>query len=266
MTINSYLTVLSKTAIVRDQEKASIQLSINTLKKRLTGYFGAQISDSYVFGSYSRGTILPRNMDLNSDVDYMVVFTDRSFRPQTYLDKLGRFVEQCYSSSEIYQSNPTIVLSMNHIKFEIVPAIHVPFYGLQIPAKASSHQNWLGTNPVGFNGDLVKANKSHNSLIKPLIRITKYWNAQNGYPFESFSLEQSIVEHGFWTRWASGGGQLADYFFDFMEDLNVGFWPPKWKHEIITRAKQRLAAVKEFEKIGNIDRAERELSKLFLAT
>lgn len=266
MTINSYLMELSKTAIIRDQEKAGIQLSINTLEDRLDGYFGDEVSDSYIFGSFSRGTILPRNMDPNSDVDYLVLFSNRSFRPQTYLDRLGRFVEECYPTSDIYQSNPTIVLALNHIKFEIVPSIQVPLYGLQIPAKASSYQDWLGTDPVGFNGELINANKSHGSLIKPLVRIAKYWNAQNGSPFESYSLEQSIVKHGFWTRWVLGGGQLADYFFDFMESLDVGFLSPKWQQEIMDRTKKLLASAKKLERNGDVDGAERELRKLFLST
>src|SRR5690606_40140815 len=58
----------------------------------------------------SRGTILPRSMDEQSDIDYMVVFSDGSATPQTYLNRLKTFVEKRYGSSEIYQSSPTIVL------------------------------------------------------------------------------------------------------------------------------------------------------------
>lgn len=63
MTVNSYLIHLTNHAIVRDQEKVSIQRSIATLEARLKAHFGTQLKSSFIFGSYSRGTILPRTMD-----------------------------------------------------------------------------------------------------------------------------------------------------------------------------------------------------------
>jgi len=263
MTINSYLTNIAKTAIIKDQEKEKIRLSILALEYRLDEYFNNSISDKYIFGSYRRGTILPRKMDSKSDVDYLIIFSDRTFKPQTYLDWLTGFVEKNYPKSEIYQSNPTIVLTLNHIRFELVPAIRYPLYGLQIPAKASAYQDWIGTDPVGFNSTLTDANKTHKNLIKPLVRVVKFWNSQNGSPFESFTLENYIVQHGFWTRWIFGG-QLKDYFFDFMENLDVGFFAPAWKKEAIKRTKLLITTAKEFEENSDQTRAENELEKMFL--
>jgi hypothetical protein len=62
-------------------------------------------------------------MDEKSDIDYMVVFSDRDYQPQTYLDRLRRFTEYYYQKSEIKQSHPTIQLELNHIRFELVPAV-----------------------------------------------------------------------------------------------------------------------------------------------
>ena len=263
MTINSYLTDLAKAAVIRDQEKENIKLSVSTLKKRLAEYFGNEVTDNYIFGSYDRRTILPRSMDSNSDVDYLIVFADRSYKPQTYLDRLLRFVEKSYPTSEIYQSNPTIVLSLNHINFELVPAVKIPLYGLQIPAKASAYQDWIGTNPTSINNELINANKSHNNLIKPLVRVVKFWNTQNGRPFDSYSLEMKIIENQFWVRWALGG-QLKDYFFDFMESLDTELFAPKSQKETVARAKKILDEVKNFETAYNFTQAEDELKKLFL--
>jgi DNA polymerase sigma len=82
MSINSYLTNIATAAIIRDQEKAAIQRSIDTLQLRLKNHFGSQLGSGVIFGSYSRDTILPRNMDTKSDVDYMVIFADGGLRPQ----------------------------------------------------------------------------------------------------------------------------------------------------------------------------------------
>lgn len=128
---------------------------------------------------------------------------------------------------------------LNHIRFELVPAINQFFYGLQIPAPASAYQKWIGTDPTDFNSSLINANKANNNLIKPLIRLVKYWNAVNGYVFDSYSLEKDIVNHGYWhIGFLSGSAQLQDYFYDYMKSLDLGWGEAQWRHEKVERAKR----------------------------
>ncbi len=144
MSVNSYLTNLSSKLIIRDTEKESIKKSYDTLCSRLKSYFGNEITFVKKFGSYQRNTILPRKNDDNSDVDVMVLFRDDSYKPKTYLKKLRNFAEIYYSSSEIYPSHPTVVLELNHIKFELVPSIETVFwssYNYQIPAKSTDYED-----------------------------------------------------------------------------------------------------------------------------
>jgi len=260
MTVNSYLTNLAEQAIIRDSEKESIKRSIDTLKHRLDLYFNSEISDHFTFGSYSRGTILPRNMDGNSDIDYMVVFKDSSYKPQTYLDKLRRFVEKYYSRSEIEQSNPTIVLSLNHIRFELVPAIRTNYsQQLQIPAKASDYRDWIQTAPTGFDSQLTEKNKSHNDLIKLLVRLLKYWNVVNQRPFESYSLEQKIVNYSFNNFYTK---QLKDYLYEFVESMVSECNDPQWKKEKVERAKKLVREARNYEERGLSTLAEDTIKKL----
>ena len=190
MSVNSYLTEIANSAVIRDTEKASIKTSIDNLKIRLAASLSGYIIEHFIFGSFSRQTILPRSMDSKSDIDYMIVFYDNTYKPQRYLNVLKEFVEATYPRSSIYQSNPTIVLELNHIKFELVPAIETYYSGhYNIPAKASDYQDWIMTSPNDINSNLTKINQSNSSLIKPTIRILKYWNAKAGYPFDSFDLE-----------------------------------------------------------------------------
>ena len=83
MSVNSYLNDLAVRAIVRDNEKNKIQVSINTIFQRLQQFDESneilitprkQIEKYFVFGSYKRKTIISRQFDENSDVDIMVVF------------------------------------------------------------------------------------------------------------------------------------------------------------------------------------------------
>ena len=252
MSVNAYLNRLAGQAIIRDTEKLSIDRSIATLEARLASYFPGQYTNNFVFGSYSRGTILPRNMDERSDIDYMIVFSDTTSRPQTHLTRLKRFAEQRYGQSEIFQSTPTVVLSLNHIKFELVPAINTYWNGLQIPAKASDYQDWISTDPHDFNQSLVSANQRNQSLIKPLVRLVKYWNACNRYPFESYDLEQRVVNHfsGLAGFLGLAGRQLKDLFYDFMESFCDQWMLVQYKRNALDRASRLITEAKNDERQG----------------
>lgn len=193
MSVNSYLSDLSSSLVLSETEKSSITTSINTINTRIPSYFGLQITDKLVFGSYTRGTILPRKADEKSDIDYMVVFDNsNNYTPQTYLNKLKTFAEYYYSTSEIHQSSPTMVLELNHIKFELVPAYN--YYGaLYIP---NGIGGWMITDPNGFNAALTTCNTNNASKIKPIIRLIKYWNIQKNFRgCASFDIEKKISEN-----------------------------------------------------------------------
>jgi hypothetical protein len=186
-------------------------------------------------------------MDQRSDVDYMIVFQNGGYTPQTYLDKLKRFVERNYQRSSIRQSSPTIQLELNHIRFELVPAVQGYWGALKIPDNSTQNQGWMDTDPNGFNALLIDANKRNSNLIKPLARVVKYWNAVAGYPFESYKLEQRIVDRTFWLTTPT----LEAYFFNFMNSLEVGIFAPKWKYEKVTRAQSVIERAKLFKGAGN---------------
>lgn len=259
MSVNSYLTDLASALVLSSGENSSISTSIATLSARLSLYFGSDIDSDFKFGSSTRGTILPRQADERSDIDYMVVFENGSpeFRPQTYLNRLKNFAQARYSTSEINQSHPTIVLSLNHIKFELVPALEDYWAGYKIPSPASDWSDWMNTNPNGFNTKLSDANGNNNFKIKPLVRLIKYWNAKNGYPFRSFELEDYICNQVFW-----GCSSLKDYFYHFWEYFS---WP--YSLSLLTQGRigtvqRRIETAKANEAAGYPYTAQQEIEKI----
>lgn len=190
MSINSYLQTLATDLCVVDSEENRIETSITTIKSRLTFYFGIEIIEKKVFGSYDRDTILTRKSDDDSDVDIMVVFDNANgYKPQTYLNRLKKFAEHYYSSSEIYQSSPTIVLELNHIKFELVPAQkeHGSYY---IPEGASE---WKYTNPDALKDTVNSSNRNNRYRVKPVLRLLKHWNVNKNYrDMASYLLEETV--------------------------------------------------------------------------
>jgi hypothetical protein len=261
MTVNSYLVNLSSALVLRGTEKDSINTSISTLSSRLTGYFGSNISQQFRFGSSVRETILPRKADENSDIDYMIVFNTSSetLKPQSYLDRIRRFAEKYYSSSQIRQSNPTVVLELDHIKFDLVPAIN-QYSQYQIPSPASSWSDWIQTDPNGFSQRLTDANMRYNSQIKPLVRLVKYWNASNGHLYTSFSLENYIVGLYF-----SGNTLLKDYFYTFWDSFSYNYSDPQYTKDKVQRAKERVSSIRQNERQGYEATAENELQKFLPA-
>lgn len=256
MSVLSFLTSTASRAVLTSSEQLSITTSITTLQSRMALQFASgEIAQHFRFGSSTRGTILPRSMDEQSDIDYMVVFSDGSATPQTYLNRLKAFVEKWYSSSEIYQSSPTIVLELNHIKFDLVPATKTWLGELQIPNTAGG---WMTTNPNDFNATLEAKNKEHKSLIKPTIRLFKYWNATAGFPFQSFEIEKWICGLSFWFL-----SNQKDYFLAVIENLNTNFTYAQWVNNEITRAKNIVANVRRYEKDNMPVTAENEIKKLF---
>ena len=250
MTVGSYLKYLADKAIVRDDDKDFIDSSTQYIGRNIDSYFGNQVNLRFPFGSQSRGTMLPRFMDDNADVDYMVLFEDSQARPQTYLDRLRRFVCQKYRSSEIYPSRPAVVLELNHIKFELVPAIPIRSsveLDYAIPAKTSDYKEWMETTPHELNRKLTDKNKEHDNIIKPVVRLVKYWNVVNGYPFSSYQLEKEIVDYPFEGYEISNPKpDLKKYFFDFMKDKPMRLGDAEWKKHKLCAAQKHIKQIEAY--------------------
>jgi hypothetical protein len=103
--------------------------------------------------------------------------------------------------------------SLGQLRFELVPAYKDG--QLKIPAPRSKEIKWITTDPVEFKQKVENKNKNNNQLILPIIRIFKYWNCLNNYPFTSFYLENFIISHSY-----SSCDKLRDYFFEVLNDLN----------------------------------------------
>lgn len=256
MSVLSFLMATASNAVLFSTEQSSITTSISTLQNRIGLHFASGvIKQHFRFGSSTRGTILPRSMDEHSDIDYMIVFRENNATPQTYLNRLKAFIERYYSSSEIRQSSPTIVLELNHIKFDLVPATTTWLGELQIP---NGSGGWITTNPNDFNATLEAKNKEHKSLIKPTIRLFKCWNATAGYPFESFAMEKWVCGLSFWFL-----SNQKDYLFAIIDALNTSSSYSQRVNNEITRAKNIVTNVQKYEKEDMPATAEQEIKKLF---
>lgn len=259
MTVNSYLENLVSKLILSSSEKDSITTSINTLQSRLNSYFGIELEEHFAFGSYTRVTILPRKVDDNSDVDYMVVFDNtNNYKPQTFLDKLRRFAEAKYSTSEIYQSSPTMVLELNHIKFELVPA-YKSYSGTYYISDGNG--SWIATYPNDFNTLLTKVNNNNSYKIKPLVRLIKEWNVKvNNHDLTSYKIEEKIAYNMEYSYFSCNS--YTDYAKEAFKQIKNITYDSRINNRI-DRAIEIINKALELEKYGMPYSAEQKIKEVF---
>ena len=253
MSVYSYLQSLASSLVLSTSEKDSITTSVNTIKSRLVGYF-SDVVEKKVFGSYFWEIILPRKVDEKSDVDIMVVFNNPyGYKPQSFLDRLKKFAEYYYSSSEIHQSSPSLVLELNHIKFELPPAYKN--YGIYYIPDGPS--NWRTTDPDGFSDALIECNKNNGYKIKPVVRLLKHWNIQkNGRDLPSFLLEKTIAEELKYSYFSCTS--YTDYLKAGLEKIKY-----KTDNNEVNNALESIKQALSYEQQNMPYSAEVEIKKVF---
>jgi hypothetical protein len=90
-----------------------------------------------------------------------------------------------------------------------------------------------------------------------LVRLIKFWNANNGYPFSSFELEEYIIGSSFYYCTA-----LKDYFYKFWRDFSCSYSTPQYIKDKVERAKNYASKAKELEEGGWAISAESEIKKI----
>lgn len=220
--INGLLTLFAQQELVlgyNTTERDKIKSSLSHLEGVLKNKLGNEISEIIRFGSFTRNTILPRKYDPQSDVDLMVVFKDDSKKPETYRTKLRDVLDQAYPNSLSKKDFPVVKLELNHIMFDLVPAIKKAKlwngYNYYIPNRNNFLDDWQITYPNDINEAIQNKNQQYgNNIVRNVIRLCKHWNASAKYPFESYVLEKWIID-----RWFFPGDNLYDKFLSVLTDL-----------------------------------------------
>lgn len=255
MSTLSHLQTIADSIKIPDWERNTIDTSILNLSNKLNLYF-TNIDTKFVFGSYDRKTILRRRKDPNSDVDFMVVFNDGgNYTPQTLMNRLKAFAIAKYSNNEIYQSSPTVVLELGHIKFELAPAKR-EWLGLYIPAPASNYESWISTTPQIVKTNLNTKNQACHYQIRKLVRLLKYWNVNNGKVYSSYELEKYVIDKQFWFC-----TNLKEYFFSAAEGLST-YGLSIYNTAKVNNLKQVIANTKRYENENMPTHAELEIKKV----
>ena len=269
--LNNKLKELSNNAYIGKENKESdkIETSIDNILKSLRSYFDKEFKKNFVnniniFGSYKRGTILPRYYDDNSDIDIMIVFNTKDFKqfkPEIYRNYIKKFAENTYPRSFVYKDAPSIVIELNHINFDLVPAKKIEYFFGNDICIPDTDNKWQKTDPIGFDRVLTEINKKNDNIVKPVIRLLKLWNCGNNYPYLSFYLEQSIVKI-INNRFNFSKINYLSGFFYVVNNLSI-FNLPDYKAKEITMLKKNSKKLELSLKQDNYERLNELLGKIF---
>ncbi|MBI3519045.1 MAG: nucleotidyltransferase domain-containing protein [Bacteroidetes bacterium] len=217
--ILNYLELLVEKLTLQPGEGTRITGSVNKIKGKLEKWFENDgLKEVRAFGSYDRGTLISRLVDTNSDVDIMVIFDEKRWESQTYLNKLKNFAEEHYPKAERYQDHPSIVIEDEKIKFELVPCIYKEetFFLEEkylVPQRQNSELEWIKTEPDYLKNKLNEFVNTKPTLIN-LILLFKYWNLCNSYLYKTFKIESFIINKFDYE-------EALDYnFFKLIDNLN----------------------------------------------
>jgi predicted nucleotidyltransferase len=243
--INPYLKDLSYKYYIKNNssEIDKINRSLESLFKNIDNELGISIKRRFVFGSYDRDTILPRNYDNNSDIDLMVVFktTEYERTPETYRTWLKNFADKYYKDrygSEVVKSFPTVTIRLGHINYDLVPAKEETIFWRQTLYIPSKINGWQQTDPNDVKDKLTEVNTRYNSIVRPIIRLMKGWNAFKSYPYDSYELELFITGLNF------SGDDIQKGFFYAVEKLSTTWNDAQRKKEKVDSLKYNINQVK----------------------
>jgi predicted nucleotidyltransferase len=232
--VAEHLEAVAKKAIIGNVDKGLVNVSLKTLMTRLAAEFDRfVVTRTVVFGSFARDTRLPTAMDPKADVDVLVIFRERGQQPAFYLDQIRKVLELHYPKVAITGDGKTLSLQSLQGRVDLVPGFD-SINGAQIPAAGGA--GWQVSDPDGAARALKEKDAASGGLLLPLVRLAKYWNALNEYPFAPYELEQRIVNH----RFAFSAKNLKAYFFDFMRSLHAGVGVAPAKAERVRVLRRRL--------------------------
>lgn len=257
--INNHLKKISSRLLIKPKSLTGINIarSVDSISRNIQTHFQDDVTHVMVFGSYSRDTLLPREYDSNSDVDILILFASENgkLKPESYRERLKKFASQQYQHGKVVKDHPSIVVELDHINFDLVPGIFdegVFYDSIEIPGKEN---DWIETSPQKFNKTLVEANTRCSSILKPIIRVLKYWNACSGYPYSSFELESMLANFNY------SGDNYQKAFFYAIDNLETWSYPGIVSQKV--EALQKKAKyVKEFLDNNDLVNAKRMVSKI----
>lgn len=195
--IAAFDELLTRVALTPDQRAIGSARQNNLrdfLKDRFTLYADEPSPNPWLIGSYSRNTILRQERDIDimvslSPAKYWETYKTNS-AGLVYLVRNALKGSSDYAKSEVTSSGAAVVMEMSVFNVDVVPVFPRKDGGYLV---ANGHGTWNATNP-NVHANLVEEHNKQDQLLKPLVKVMKYWNSGNDGLLESFHLEMMVEQ------------------------------------------------------------------------
>ena len=206
------------------EERKRIENSIDGLSYWLRHKL--EVTETMVFGSWTRNTILPRKYDESSDIDLMVVFNGNLHNrdPEWCRERLRNYVASGYPKSDVRKDAPAVKLELNFIKYDLVPAVKDEWTGrYYMPNTSQYSSGWMFTSPKDIDTKLSRINTIiGGNLARNVIRLCKYMNKSTGRTaMSSYELESCVLDDVQSVSFLTPK-RTYDYFLEVMSRMVVG--------------------------------------------
>jgi hypothetical protein len=201
---SAILTAIMATNIQQSFQKLKDNLNITNLQEqtvttrqknvREVMNAGFNILDSFVTGSYRRGTMIAPLKE--ADVDIFVVLDSKYYHHYNgqngsqagLLDYVKRTLLKTYTRTpDISRNGQAVTIRFEDFVVDVVPSFNRQGGGYLIPN--SINQDWISTDPTKHVDLIINESLRHGGTLIPLIKMIKAWNKKNNKYFSSFHLE-----------------------------------------------------------------------------
>jgi hypothetical protein len=158
---------------------------------------------AFTIGSYRRGTLVrtERDVDLLAPLSYgtYVELYKRGSRAFLYFVRDG--LNKRYSQTKVSSREVAVFLDFTVIRADVVPAFRRKGGGYVIP---DGKNGWTSTNPPYHTRLVNDRDTALDHRLKPIIKLMKFWNIQNGGHLRSFHVELMA-----WRMWENASSLPA---------------------------------------------------------
>ncbi|TEB09084.1 CBASS oligonucleotide cyclase [Pelotomaculum propionicicum] len=153
------------------------------------------IVDDFLIGSYVRDTAC-RPI---KDVDIMVVlhwgkygeYYKNQRGPYALLSAVKEVLVDAYKTTRIRVDGQAVSMYFSDFTVDVVPAFGIIDNGKWVDwwIPDSPGDTWIRTNPKNHQQIMTEANRRCNNMFKPMVKMIKAWNRNNGNILKGFHIE-----------------------------------------------------------------------------
>lgn len=188
--LQQYTRELAYAIVPQPLERAAIENFFATVVEALMNHFRFNIERCIPIGEFARETVLRHTIDKKTSIQLMILFQNDEYYENFSLMK--QEMEQCISSSFSLSDDEMkqLRIPMKFGAIQLVPSIVVDSdLGSNLFISSLKHDKWIQSNPLEFDEKINNKNNETSFLLKPIIRLLKYWNSTHGRYFSTETIE-----------------------------------------------------------------------------